>query len=184
MEKKENKYMDLLNIQNEIQVHEEIKKMSSNLSDKEHLIRSSILEMHAAVEIELRRIFYHTFYSHLFLTNDEKQNEKTIKNFEISISKLGFIEMWRILKTTMIPWYQDFESIEDINTVRNQVTHADISKVNYKNRNPFLNPDCLAQIYFDVWAIKQVIPKYFWSTIKRPKVQLERYVKKYGDGEL
>jgi hypothetical protein len=84
----------------------------------------------------------------------------------------------------MIPWYQDFESIEDINTVRNQVTHADISKVNYKNRNPFLNPDCLAQIYFDVWAIKQVIPKYFWSTIKRPKVQLERYVKKYGDGEL
>jgi hypothetical protein len=184
MTKKENHYLNLLDMKDESAVHEEVRRLSSSLSDKDHLIRSSILEMHAAVEIELRRVFYHTFYAHLFLTNDEKENKKIEKNFERAISKLSFIEMWRILKTTMIPWYSDFESIEEINTTRNQSTHSDISKTQYKNRNPFRDPDCLAQIYFDVWAIKQVIPKYFWNTIERPKAQLKRYVKKYGEGEL
>ena len=184
MSKKENKYMDLLNIEKEEEVHEEIKKLSSNLSDKDHLIRSSILEMHAAVEIELRRIFYHTFYEHLFLTNDEEQNKKIETEFSKAISKLSFMEMWRVLKPAMVSWYPDFESIEDINGVRNQATHANISKVNYKNRNPFSDPDCLAQIYLDVWAIKQVIPKYFWNTIEKPRDRLKKYVNKYGSDYL
>ena len=45
---------------------------------------------------------------------------------------------------------------------------------------PFTEPDCLCQMYFDVWAIKQSIPKFFWR-IKKPYYQLAAYYKKYGD---
>jgi hypothetical protein len=179
-----NRYMNLLNMTNEEQVHNEIKKLASDLSDREHVVRSSILDMHAAVEIDLRRIYYHTFYKHLFLTDNEVENKKIIANFEKIIGKLSFFDMWRVLRATMLGWYSDFKSIDDINNVRNQATHSDISKVNYKGRNPFKCADCLAQIYFDVWAIKQSIPKYFWHTVERTEVQLKKYVEKYGEDLL
>lgn len=54
------------------QAYAEIKKLASDLTDDEHLIRSCIFDLHAAVEVELRRIYYHTFKPHLFLTDDEK----------------------------------------------------------------------------------------------------------------
>jgi hypothetical protein len=69
--------------------------------------------------------------------------------------------MWRVLKPVMVEWSQDFESIEEINNTRNAAAHRNIARVTYKGRSPFTEPDCLCQMYFDVWAIKQSIAKFF-----------------------
>lgn len=160
--------------------------MASGLSDSQHLIRSCIFDLHAAVELELRRIIYHTFKSQLFLTSDEKQNEKTIAAMEKSIERLSFIDMYRILRPVLNSWpYPDLQSIGALNDARNAAAHGDaVDKVLYKGRNPFTNADCFAQMYFDVWAIQHEIAKFFDHAIEKPIRQLRRYVDKYGPGLL
>lgn len=91
----ENKYMDLLDITDDASVLRHIKQLASQLSDHEHLIRSCIFDLHAAVEVELRRIFFWHFRSLLFLTDNKSQNTKIKAGFEKMIENLGFMDMWR-----------------------------------------------------------------------------------------
>ena len=58
-----NRYMDLLNIKDEEAVLQVIKSLASQLSDHDHLIRSCIFDLHAAIEIDLRHIFFQHFQS-------------------------------------------------------------------------------------------------------------------------
>jgi hypothetical protein len=176
----DNRYMDLLNIDNEDQVLSEIKNLASELSDHQHLIRSCIFDLHAAVEIELRRIFFWHYSSLLPFTDDKDKNKVVKHSFEKMIQKLSFMDMWRILKPVMTPWYSSFEKIEAINSTRNQAAHTDIEKVQYDGRNPFDIPDSLCQMYFDVWAIKQEIPKFF-EKMRSAYYYNRAYFKKYGD---
>lgn len=177
-----NRYLDLMNFRSAEEAYAEVKKLVSDLSDKEHLIRSCIFDLHAAVEIELRRVFYHTFHAQLFLTDDEEHNRQVEASFEKMIDRLGFMDMFRVLRPVLLSWpYPDLESIQAINETRNQAAHGGgTGKVQYKGRNPFQNGDCFAQMYFDVWAIKDSMAKFFDRTIERPKVILKRYVDKFG----
>lgn len=180
------RYLDLMSFRSAEEAYAEVKRLASDLSDDEHLIRSCIFDLHAAVEIELRRILYHTFHAQLFLTDDEPQNARTIADFDKAIRRLGFMEMYRLLRPVLSSWpYPDFQSIPAINETRNQAAHGgDVSQVRYKGRNPFTEADAFAQMYFDVWAIKQSIPKFFWHAIEKPRETLKRYVEKYGTGLL
>jgi hypothetical protein len=58
-----------------------------------------------------------------------------------------------------------------------------MATVTYRGRNPFKDPDCFAQMFLDVWAIKQSLTKYFEIAIEAPIARLQRYMKKYGYGE-
>ena len=186
MTKRSERYLDLMNFQSADQAYAEVKKLASSLSDKEHLTRSCIFDLHAAVEVELKRIFYHTFHAHLFLSDEEEHNKKTVADFEKMIERLGFQDIFRVLKPILLSWpYPDFDSIQAINETRNQAAHGNnLEKVRYKNRNPFNNADCFAQMYFDVWAIKESMGKYFDRVIERPKRTLKRYIDEYGEGLL
>jgi hypothetical protein len=182
----DNKYLDLMNFHSAEEAYAEVKKLASDLSDDQHLIRSCIFDLHAAIEIELRRVFFHTFHSQLFLTDDEAQNAKTEVEFDKMIRRLSFTDMFRVLRPILLSWpYPDFDCIHAINETRNQAAHGNgIDKVIYKGRNPFKDADCFAHMYFDVWAMKQSIAKFFDHAIERPKYVLQRYIKKYGPGEL
>lgn len=174
------RYMDLLNITDEKTVLQSIQHLVSDLSDHDHLVRSCILDLHAAVEIELRRILFFHFQPLLYLTDDKDQNRRIKQRFEKMIDNLGWSGMWRILKVVMIDWYPDFESIDAINETRNQAAHGDAKKVHYKKRSPFNNPDCLCQIYFDVWGIRQQCKRFCWK-IREPYYLNRTYFEKYGD---
>ena len=175
-----------MNFRTAEEAYARVKELSSELSDNQHLIRSCIFDLHAAVEFELRRIFYHTFRAQLFLTSDEEENKKVLDKFDKMIARLSFMDMYRILRPILNSWpYLEFASIHDLNETRNAAAHNNaVDKVNYKGRNPFSDADCFAQMYFDVWAIKQNAEKYFEKAIEMPKVQLKRYIKKYGPDEL
>lgn len=177
------RYLKLLSINNPQDAYNEIKTLASTLSDEEHLIRSCIFDLHAAVEIELRRIFYHYFKRLLFLTDDKGANADTRRKFEKMIERLGFMDMYRVLQPILLSWpYPDFESIIEINKTRNKAAHSsDLDAVQYKNRSPFRDPDCLSQMYFDVWAIKHDISKFFWKMIERPDMLIRAYHEEYGE---
>ena len=182
---KENQsYMRLLDFKNPEDAYHQIKSMASDLSDDEHLIRSCIFDLHAAVEFELRRIYYHVFEAMLFLTEDEAANAKTKTSFEKMIRRLGFMDMYRVLRPVLNSWlYPELENIGAINETRNQAAHGgEVSNILYKGRNPFLDADCFSQMYFDVWAIKtNGVKRFFGWTITRPREKLRKYYEKYGD---
>ena len=96
------------------------------------------------------------------------------------------MDMYRVLKPCLNSWpYPELDYIQDINDARNGVAHSDaVNRVSYKGRNPFKDADCFAEMYFDVWAIKQAMAKYFEWVIERQPEILKRYIDKYGPGEL
>jgi DNA-directed RNA polymerase subunit F len=180
------RYLELMNFSSPEEAYERVKELASGLSDNQHLIRSCIFDLHAAIELELRRILYHTFKAQLFLTSDEKKNSATIAEMDKMIRRLSFMDMYRILRPVLESWpYGDFQSIGPLNDARNTAAHGDaVDKVLYKGRNPFMDADCFAQMYFDVWAVQQGIAKFFDRVVDRPSRVLKRYVEKYGTGLL
>jgi hypothetical protein len=185
METTRNQYLELLNIGSAEDAHAAVKDLASSLSDDEHSIRSCIFDLHAAVEIELRRIFYHTFKAQLFLTDDEEKNKGTLAEFDKMIGRLSFMGMYRVLQPILNSWPSpELRWIQHINETRNLAAHkGSIETVLYRGRSPFKDVDCFAQMYFDVWAIKQGLAKYFEMAISVPIARLQRYIRKYGNGE-
>jgi hypothetical protein len=181
-----NRYLELMNFRSAEEAYARVKELASGLSDNQHLIRSCIFDLHAAIELELRRILYHTFKAQLFLTSDEKQNAATMAAMDKMIRRLSFMDMYRILRPILESWpYPDLQSIAPLNDTRNAAAHGDaVDKVLYKGRSPFTDADCFAQMYFDVWAMQQEMAKFFDRVIERPKRVLQRYIDKYGPGEL
>ncbi|GEM_PF-1733254 len=175
-----NRYLDMVGFSTPEEAYKKIKEWVSDLSDQDHLIRSTIFDIHAGIELELRRIFYHHNKSLLFLTGKEKEDAVVLQDFEKMIDKLSFGDMFRILKPILIHWYPDLENIEEINKLRNQVAHrANIEDIPYRGRNPFKDADSFAQVFFDAWAIKQCLPKFFYKTIEDPKARCKEYYKAY-----
>ncbi|HXD90014.1 MAG TPA: hypothetical protein VNU00_03055 [Candidatus Binataceae bacterium] len=169
----ENKrYLDMLNLHSAEEAYRQVRELASSLSSDQHLIRSCIFDLHAAVEIELKRVFYHTFKGQLFLTDEEQHNSETVAELDKMIRRLGFAEMYRILRPALDSWpYPELKWIGEINNTRNAAAHSDaVERVSYKGRNPFNDPDSFAQMYLDVWAITQAMAKFFEWVIERPKV--------------
>ncbi len=185
MATEQNRYLELLNFRSAEEARAQVPHLASQLTKDEHSIRSCIFDLHAAVEIEIRRVFYHTFKAQLFLTGDEGNDKITIAKFEKTIGGLGFAQMFRILQPVLTSWpYPELQDIDKLNATRNAAAHGKVENIKYKGRNPFKDADCLAQMYFDVWAIKQSMARYFDFTIARPIRQFRRYIDKYGTGEL
>jgi hypothetical protein len=177
----QHRYLDLMNLRTPEEAYQKVLEMASNLSEREHTVRSCIFDLQALVELELRRIYYHLFKQLLFLTDDDLENQKTLAEFDKIISNVSVGQMIGVLQPIMSKWYGDFDAISAINERRNLAAHqSDITKVTYKGRSPFTDADCLAQMYFDMWAIKQSMSKFFWFTIEKPRDQLRRYYEKYG----
>lgn len=175
------RYLSLLDFKSGDEAYAQVRKLASGLSDREHLIRSCIFDLHAAVEVELRRVFYHTFYAQLALADDEDANAKNADALAKVIDDLGFMQMFKILGPVLRSWpYPDFKSIQAVADARNQAAHEDVSKVRYKGRNPFEDADCFAQMYSDVWAIRESMKRFFDKTIAQPQRVLRRYIDKYG----
>ena len=121
----ENKrYLDMLNLHSAEEAYRQVQELASSLSNDQHLIRSCIFDLHAAVEIELKRVFYHTFKGQLFLTDDEQHNSETVAELDKMIRRLGFAEMYRILRPALDSWpYPELKWIGEINNTRNAAAH-------------------------------------------------------------
>ena len=178
------RYLDLLNFSSAEEAYKGIKKLASNLSDNEHLIRSCIFDLHAAAELELQRLVYHMLHRMIGFTDDKAENEKKVDGLDRMVSGLSYGQMWRLLRPVLESWpFPEFSSFPELNVTRNQAAHGrSVAAVTYKGRNPFQDVDCFAQMYLDVWAIKtHGIPKLFWRVIEEPEIKLKKYRDKYGE---
>jgi len=78
--------------------------------------------------------------------------------------------------------HEEFDDIRAINDVRNSLAHLrDLSKVTYKNRSPFKDPDALAQLFCDGWAIRQQLGEFYEHMIAEPRALAELSAKFYAE---
>lgn len=170
------RYLRLLNVSNESDIVRSIQELASDRDERHHIIRSNILDMHTAMEFELKRFLYHHMYSLVGIGKDAKKNEGIKSNLTKAINRMSFSEVYRVLRPVFDSWpFGDLESIRDVNDIRNQVAHrTDPAQLQYKGRSPFEHLDCFAQIYFDVWSITQQLQKLFERVITMPQEELKR----------
>lgn len=173
-------YVDLINCKTAKDVREAILDWTSEKSKEEHLIRSAILESHALIEQYLRKILFESLVDILCNYGDEQTIEKCKKELNNTINSLSFSQIYRLLKPSFEAFgSSDLENIPHINNTRNLAVHGDIDKTLYKNRNPYLDHDALAQLFFEGWAIRQTLDKFYEIIIDSYKYNIEKLIQHY-----
>ena len=51
----------------------------------------------------------------------------------------------------------------------------------YKDRNSFKDADSFAQVFFDAWATRQELTKFFHRRITGPQEECKRYYEAYKE---
>ena len=178
-----NKYLELLNCSTPNEVYQKAREYSSNRSENEHLTRSTILDIHANVETKLKQVLYQHMLGVLFQDENQRENKRRKKSLEKAITKLSFTDVYRLLKPCLDAFpAPDFDSIEHINRVRNFATHVgSMEKVTYKSRNPYKDPDSLAQLFLDSWAVCEELTHFCQTMIADPRGIAEHYAKFYSE---
>lgn len=177
---KENQYLDLVGFDTPEQAYKKIKEWTSKLTDDDHFVRSVIFDIHAGIEILFRQIFYHYFRPIVFETGNVTKDEKVFSDLENMVENLSFGQMYKILWPILQNWPYDIGSIKPLSDLRNQVAHQnDIEKISYKGRNPFRDADSFAQVFFDAWATRQELTKFFHRRITDPQEEYKKYYEAY-----
>lgn len=180
--KKKDQYLDLVGFDTPEQAYRKIKEWTSNLTDDDHFVRSVIFDIHAGIEILFRQIFYHYFKPIVFETGKEAEDKKVFSDLEIMVENLSFGQMYKILWPILKNWPYDITSIKALSDLRNQVAHQNnIEKISYKGRNPFKDADSFAQVFFDAWATRQELTKFFHRRITGPQEECKRYYEAYKE---
>lgn len=178
-----NRYMNLINCSTFEEVYAKVRSWSSDLSDHVHLVRSTILDIHLDIERVLKQILYHVLLGIIFHGEDEAEYELHCKKLEEMVSNLNFATVHRLLRPAFEAFAApDLANIQPINQLRNSVAHAkDVENVLYKGRSPFTDPDCLAQLYFDGWAVRQELGHFFERMIDDPRRLMDHYASFYRE---
>lgn len=169
------KATDLINCKTADEVQQAVRKWTSSKSEKEHLIRSSILDIHAGVELLLKQILYQHMLNILFQDGSSK-DEKRKDSLEKEIDKMSFMTMYRILKPCFDAFPgPDLKNIGPINDVRNLAAHGNIDKVVYKGKSPFNDHETLALLFLDSWAAKKELKHFYERMIEDPRERSKYY---------
>jgi hypothetical protein len=176
-------YLELLNCSTPNEIYQKAREFSSDRSVDEHLIRSTILDIHANVESMLKKVLYQHMLCILFQDNDRKENKKREKSLSDAITRMNFTDVYRLLKPCLDAFpAPEFADIEPINLLRNKVTHSwSGEQVTYKGRNPYKDPDSLAELFVNGWAVREQLSHFYQVMIDDPRGIAQHYAKFYSE---
>lgn len=182
MTKEKISYLKLVGFDSPEEAYKKVQEWTSDLNDKEHIIRSIIIEVHIAIEDYLKQATELLLEGYLF--NDSDENLKIDKeNLSSSFERVGFRELYKFIKPVLDSWKRarpELADIKEIDNLRNQVAHnKPIEKVVYRGRNPFRDDDSFAQFFFDSWALKKCIKDFVQHAIVDPRALNKRYYEEY-----
>ncbi len=171
-------YAELLHCETPEEVRERVREWSSSLSDDDHLVRSTILDIHASLEFRLKQIVFLQMLPLLghYSDSDAAKQKRDVSKLEQSVRRLSFTSLQNLLEPAFKAYgSSDIDHVWDINKLRNEVAHRTVGKVRYKGRNPFTDHDCLAQIFFDSWAARKELAKFVERRIEGPRLLREEH---------
>jgi hypothetical protein len=119
----------------------------------------------------------------IFNGDGQEEYEKHCKELERMVVNLHFGQVYTVLKPVLAGApHEEFADINKIHTVRNSLAPPkDLSKITYKGRDLFHDPDSLAQLFIDGWAIRHQLKEFYNKMIIAPKTMAEHYAKFYWE---
>jgi hypothetical protein len=163
-------FMKLISCRTPEEVYERVRGWSSDLSQDEHLVRSTILDIQASLEGQLKYVLNQVLMTVLFQGSDRTKNSGAEDDLYGTVAQMSFSSVFRILRPVLRAFpSKDFDAIQAINDLRNRVAHSkSLSDVKYKGRNPFTDADCFAQVFLDAWAARQGLKDFYQRMIEEP----------------
>ena len=122
MNNKEFKASEILGIKDPSTILNYVRDWSSNLSEKEHIIKSVVQEIHQNCETRLDRIIYKLLTYCTPKGTTDTEIEKTEEDMWKEIGKMGFEQKYRLLKPILQNWtiLQNFHSVLSLRQVQDQ----------------------------------------------------------------
>jgi hypothetical protein len=163
-------FMKLISCRTPEEVYERVRGWSSDFSQDQHLVRSTILDIQADLEGLLKYVLNQALMAVLFQTNDEAKSNGAKDDLDKTIGQMNFSSVFRILQPILRAYpSRDLDAIQAINELRNRVAHSrSLSDVKYKGRNPFTDADCFAQVFLDAWAARKALQDFHQRMIEEP----------------
>ena len=182
MNNKEFKASEILGIKDPSTILNYVRDWSSNLSEKEHIIKSVVQEIHQNCETRLDRIIYKLLTYCTPKGTTDTEIEKTEEDMWKEIGKMGFEQKYRLLKPILQNWKQVNPEVEvaNINGIRRACTHMKDKnkkdKIQYKGHKIFSDPEGIANLFFDSWAIGKGLDK-IWQWVADQHAYIDKGVK-------
>ncbi|MBU0503897.1 MAG: hypothetical protein ABH882_06825 [Candidatus Omnitrophota bacterium] len=153
------KASEILNIDDPNAVLHYVRSWSSELSEKEHVIKSVILEIHHNSEVILDKILYKLLTYGTPKGTTSKDVDEVEKEIWEAIGSINFEQKFRLLKPILKKWKQarpEVSEIKIINDIRRQCAHLkNKNKIKYKGYAIFSEPEGLAVFFLDSWGINK-----------------------------
>jgi hypothetical protein len=177
MNKNKFKPSDFLGIKDPSQILHYVRKWSSSLNEKEHIIKSVVQEIHQNLEIKLDRILYKLLTYQTPKGTSGKDVDETNEEIWEEIGKLGFEQKYRLLNPILKKWKQvrpEITEISNINVIRRQCTHLkNKDKIQYKGLKIFSDPEGIAMLFVDAWGIGKGLDD-LWEWIDDQHARIEK----------
>ncbi len=163
-------FMKLINCRTPEEVYERVRGWSFDLSKDEHLVRSTILDIQANLEGQLKFVLSQVLTTVLFRRTDEAKGSGPKDDLFTTVAQMSFSSVFRILQPLLRAYpSRDLDAIQAINALRNRVAHSrSLSDVKYKGRSPFTDADCFAQVFLDAWAARKALQDFHQRMIEEP----------------
>jgi len=178
------RYLKLLGCDVPDQVWQWVPRWSSDLTEREHLVRSAILEIHASIEERLKFILYEKLSEYIYVdTSDPEGRAKADRQkaaLRKHVDRMSFGAVYALLKPCLDSFHEpELSHIRDIQRVRNDVTHEDLGATRYKERSPFDDPECFAQLFFDGFVVRQHLSEFIANRIDDARFEAREHAKFY-----
>jgi len=169
-------YAELIGAKTAEEVYQKVRQWTSNLTEKEHLIRSIILDIHAGLESRLKEILGKVLSPLIVSWGDREEYEKHQKRLATTISKLSFMRVYELLKPAFDAFDRDsvdLAILPEINSLRNAAAHAKDNRMMFGDRALFEEHEAVAHLFFSSWAINGELNKFIEKMIDDP-MELQR----------
>lgn len=164
-------YAELIHASTPEEVYENVRKWTSNLSAKQHLIRSIVLTIHANVEDRLKDVLCSHLSSLICRrrgnqTQYDQCQQKLIK----TVRSMNFGRVYELLKPALDAFDSpEFALLSGINKLRNDAAHAADKGLLYRGRDLYADHDAVAELFFTSWALRKELNKFVEKMMDDPR---------------
>lgn len=147
------------------EVYRLVGQWTGGLSERQHLVRSIILDLDAHLEQRLHEIL-DAQLSRLVWGTDEKHRQQLSKH----IGRMSFHQVFGLLK----PAFDAFDesvavNLTEIHALRCRPAHGDMTALTYRGRDLVTDHQALAELYVQWWSLRKELNKFAEMTIDASK---------------
>lgn len=147
-------------------VYQLVAQWTGGLTDKQHIVRSIVLDLDAHLEHRLQQILYAQLSRLIIYAPSDKARQQLAKR----IRSTSFSQAFGLLK----PAFDAFEEriatdLTAIHDLRCGPAHGDMASVTYRGRDLISDHQALAELYVQCWSLNKDLDEFVEKTIDDSK---------------